>query len=532
MRGRWAWATAAALLVAAAFLLRLPAISEPLGIDQGLWASGARALSRGQVLYQDFWDHKPPGIFLTYLAVFNVFGWRASSVAWTDLLAALAVTALLFAVVRRESNTVTGALAAVLYATLTMPAWLYSHGGFLERAVNETFITVCAAAAALAASRARQARAIPALVALGLFGGAAVIYKPNAGIYLPALMAWAWLYRGRGPGDGRQAASAAAIVVAAALVVPASVILWLWTKGILGEAWVASIAYNLAYVGGGGEAAPNHALAYAKAIWLRLKTDPLWLAGGVGCVAAAWQVAVSKRLEPLPALAIAWGAAAAVAIYANGAWLFNAYFSQALAPLAILAAWLVAGLWHGPAWRRGLASLAALLMVALLVTRGYPARVWSWSKTDVDALVGRLDRVSHLERFGGYANARGYSARANDELVTYLRARTGLDDAIYLFGINGVEVYFSADRRVAQRFLRTNYFLLIDYPDPRFTLRAVAGELAAARPVYIVFERLHSRSSFGRASDALPSSPEIVDLLNGYRREAVIEDFTLYRRVD
>ena len=130
MRGRWAWATAAALLVAAAFLLRLPAISEPLGIDQGLWASGARALSRGQVLYQDFWDHKPPGIFLTYLAVFNVFGWRASSVAWTDLLAALAVTALLFAVVRRESNTVTGALAAVLYATLTMPAWLYCTEAF------------------------------------------------------------------------------------------------------------------------------------------------------------------------------------------------------------------------------------------------------------------------------------------------------------------------------------------------------------------------------------------------------------------
>lgn len=532
MRGRWAWATAAALLVAAAFLLRLPAISEPLGIDQGLWASGARALSRGQVLYQDFWDHKPPGIFLTYLAIFNVFGWRASSVAWTDLLAAIAVTALLFAVVRRESDAAIGALAAALYATLTMPAWLYSHGGFLERAVNETFITMCVAGAALAASNARQARSVPALVALGLFGGAAVVYKPNAGVYLPALMAWAWLLRRRNQTEDRPAVSAAAIVVAAALVIPASVIAWLWTTGTLGDAWVASIAYNLAYVGGGGEAAPNHALAYAKAIWLRLKTDPLWLAGGVGSIAAAAQWVSSRRLEPLPALAIAWGAAAAVAIYANGAWLFNAYFSQALAPLAILAAWLLAGLWHGPAWRRVPAALAALLMVALLVTRGYPARVWSWSMADLDALLGRTDHVAHLERFGGYANNRGYSARANDELAAYLRARTGPEDAVYLFGINGTEVYFSANRRIAQRFLRTNYFLLIDYPDQRFTLRAVAGELAAARPIYIVFEQLHSRSSFGQASDALQSRPEIADLLTGYRREAVIEDFTLYRRAD
>ena len=531
MRVRWAWATAAAL-VAAAFLLRLTAVAEPLGIDQGLWASGARALARGQVLYQDFWDHKPPGIFLTYLAIFNVFGWQASSVAWADLVTAMAVTALLFTVVRRESDAATGALAATIYATLTMPAWLYSHGGFLERAVNETFITVCVSAAALAASRARHAQTAPALVALGLFGGAAIVYKPNAGVYLPALMAWAWLYRRPGRGDARSTASAFAIVAAAAAVVPALVVGWLLARGILGEAWVASIAYNLAYVGGGGEAAPNHALAYAKAIWMRMKTDPLWLAGGIGSLAAAWQWWSARRLDPLPALAIAWGAAAAVAIYANGAWLFNAYFSQALAPLAVLAAWLLAGAWKGRGIHRGAAWAAALLMLALLVSRNYPARVLAAAQANAGALLGRVERVTYLERFGGYANNRGYSARANDELRSFLVTHTAEDEAIYVFGINGTEVYFSADRPIAQRFMRANYFMLIAYPDARFTLAAVARELAAARPRYIVFERLHSRSVFGQAVDALQARPEVVDLLKGYRREAVIEDFTLFRRTD
>lgn len=530
MRARWA--IAPVTLVAAAFLLRVPSIAEPLGIDQGLWASVARALSRGQVLYLDVWDHKPPGIFLTYLAIFNAFGWSPASVAWADMLAAFGITALLFAVVRRESDARVGALAAALYATLTMPAWLYAHGGFLERSVNETFITVCVAVAALVASRARHRATMAALVALGLFGGAAVVYKPNAGVFLPALLVWAWRYRVPGSDPGMPTLRALGVAVLASLAVPAAVLGWLWSQGILREAWVASVAYNLGYVGGAGEAAPHHALEYAKAIWLRMKTDPLWLSGGIGSMAAAWHLLSTRRLEPLPALALAWGGAAAIAIYANGAWLFNSYFSLALAPLAILAAWLLAGAWRGPLFHRSAAWAAAALMLALLVTRDYPGRVMSSVKADVDEELGRADHVAYLERFGGYANDRGYSARANEELEAFIRARTTRDDRIFLFGINGAGLHFATDRLVAQRFLRANYFMLVDYPDPRFTLAAVTGELAAARPVYLVFERLHSRSAFGASVDALQTRPEVVALLQGYRREADIEDFTLYRRVD
>ena len=522
---------ALAAIIAAAFLLRVPSIAEPLGIDQGLWASAARALSRGQVLYQDVWDHKPPGIFLTYLGIFSVLGWTPASIAWVDILASLVVTALLFAIGRRESDAWVGAVSAALYASLTMPAWLYSHGGFLERGVNETFITVCVAAAALFASRARHRATLSALAALGFLGGAAVVYKPNAGIFLPALIAWGWVYRRSHEQVARSPLSSLAAVVLAALAAPACVILWLWSTGTLHEAWVATIAYNLAYVGG-SDVAPNHALEYARAIWLRMKTDPLWAAGGIGAVSAAWQLKSTRRLDPLPAMAIAWGGAAAVAIYANGAWLFNSYFSQALAPLAILSAWLLAGARGNRPSHRFAAWAAAALMLVLLLTRAYPARVLSVAAADLNELLGRTDHSAYLERFGGYANGRGYSARANGELVSYIRARTGRHDRIFVFGINGAEVYFSADRLVGQRFLRSNYFLLVDYPDPRFKLPAVARELAEARPVYIVFERLHSRSSFGQASDALQSRTEVVELLRGYRRETVIEDFTVYRRED
>jgi hypothetical protein len=50
------------LMAAAALLLRVVSVAEPLGIDQSLWASAARGMSRGQYLYQVVWEQRPPGI--------------------------------------------------------------------------------------------------------------------------------------------------------------------------------------------------------------------------------------------------------------------------------------------------------------------------------------------------------------------------------------------------------------------------------------------------------------------------------------
>src|SRR6478609_7628592 len=191
------------LLAVAGIAIRLVAIAEPLGIDQSLWASAVRGMDHGQRLYRDVWEQRPPGIYFTYLTGFRVFGWTPAAVAWMDILASAATTLLLFAIVRRLSSVTTGAAAAALYGTLTMPGWLYRHDGFLERSVCETFIVVCVALAAWCAVRWREATGSagsknPALYlafGAGLFGGAAVVFKPNAGLYLPAVLLWMWFYR-------------------------------------------------------------------------------------------------------------------------------------------------------------------------------------------------------------------------------------------------------------------------------------------------------------------------------------------------
>ena len=93
-------------------------------------------------------------------------------------------------------------------------------------------------------------------------------------------------------------------------------------------------------------------------------------------------------------------------------------------------------------------------------------------------------------------------------------------------------MYFGADRLTANRFLRANFFVATDFPDPRFRLDAVTSELTAAPPRYLIFETLHTPTEMGRAVDQLPEAPSVARLLTAYRQEARIEDFTLYRRLD
>src|SRR5690606_31409015 len=196
-RGRFSTVAPVLLLVAAglALAVRVVSIAEPLGIDQSLWASAVRGMSRGQLLYTDVWEQRPPGIYLSYWIAFGLFGWTSAAVAWLDLAASACAVVLLWAIGRRLDGPLAGALAAALYAVFTIPAGLHGYGGLLERAVCETFIIVAVAGAALCATSVRGRDSCLPAVAAGLCCGAAVVYKPNAGVYLPAILAWIVCYR-------------------------------------------------------------------------------------------------------------------------------------------------------------------------------------------------------------------------------------------------------------------------------------------------------------------------------------------------
>jgi len=529
----WVLSIALAAVAVGCLLFRIASIAEPLGIDQSLWASAVRGMSRGQLLYRDVWEQRPPGIYLIYLVGFSMLGWTAATVAWLDILASVATTGLLYVIVRRLASGTMGLLAAALYAALTMPAGLYRYGGFLERSVCETFIVVCVALTAWCAVRFTESGSNLSAGGVGLWTGAAIVLKPNAGLYLPALVLWMALYRHGRSRSTRDLVRPISAALGATAVVPVVIIFWLWSIGVLDEARIAVVDFNRFYVGQGFTVG-GQALAFSKAVWLRMKTDALWLAGGVGAVMALWEFARIRRLPPVAGLAVLWGTGAALVIVVNGIRLYNSYFIQALAPLAILSSWLLLEAARGSRLRQLIGVATMVLMVGVLIQRHYPAAVFESARMDFDRLAGGSAPPSYLDEFGGYANNRGFSARANAELADYIRAHTTPDDRIFLFGISGAGVYFNADRLTAHRFLRVNFFVPAVFPDPRFSLERVVDDLAVRRPVYLIFEKLHSSSDaeMAKAVDALLQHPAIVRLLQGYRLETQIEDFTLYRRVD
>jgi hypothetical protein len=492
------------------------------------------------MLYRDVWDQKPPGVHLTYAAGFALFGASDRTVLVLDVIAATLACAFVFAIARRLRSGRAAWAAVIAFAIGTYPAFALPYGGFLERAVPETFITALAAAAAWCAVTSRFALA-------GLAIGTAVVFKPTALIYWPVMALAGPMFDGRWPmADGRwpmaeartQRTARAIAVSGATLLIPIAIVLaWLAANGALTDARIAVIDYNRAYVVAGSSwlAMPN---ILAHEIWRLVKTDPLWCAAAAAAVVAIWDQrsgirkleAGSRQLEagswqPEAALVLfssAWLAAALVAVAANGVRMYATYFLPAAPPLALLVGSLVRG---GNA-RRQLNAAVVVIAGIVAVRSHYPDRLARYTAADLAQLLGTAPRAPYLEMFGGYANGRGYSARANDELASYLRAHGDAGDRVYIFGM-APAVYFDARRLPANRFVWTFPAVAPFAGHPAFTVDALAADLERAAPSLLVLERNNRDSSTGWRIDDVYAAPAIRRLLTEYVRRTDIEDFTV-----
>lgn len=503
--------------------LRMPGIVQPIGIDQGIFATAAWGMSEGLRLYVDLWDQKPPGIHLAYRAAFAVLGPEPSTIFWLDLLAAVACCALMFAWGAAASSVKVGAVGATVFAVGSLPALRFGYGGFLERAVPETFITLFLTAAALAVTKAWRAHADRWLPIAGATIGAAIVMKPTALVYAVAFAGWYLLVAGlRATSPGAIAAAIAALFFPAVLVAA-----WLYARGSMYDAWVAVVEYNRAYVtAGGGVGALILELAHVT--WRHVKTDPIWTAGFCAMAAAVAGSALSGRLMPLPTLCACWLLASAVAIAANGIRMFNSYFMPPVPALSMAVAWLfVEWPWK---YRRPVAVAVTTLAIVVGVSRGAADRLVNATSADGARLLRRdAGEIQYLTRFGGYATGRGYSARANAELVEYIRSHTKPGDRIFIFGM-APSVYFMSQRLPAQRFLWAYPAVSDAVRRDTFTLDALVRSLEAADPVLLILERNNRDSLQGWRIETEFERPPMHQFRNRYSRTEQLEDFLIHSR--
>lgn len=457
-------------LTAALLIVRLPSLVQPMGADQALYAYVGERILHGELAYRDAWDQKPPGIHYLYAALRAVSP-RDAVVPAADLLAAALVAVLLWKLGARLGGPIAGGVSAAIFLLLSDPS-LGRYGGMRVRAQAETFIALAVTAAVAAGFGATHAGA---LLAAGLLLGAAFALKYNAGLYLVIVLLALALSR-------RLTLKDALWIAIGAAIVPLALLLVFWQGGALQDLYQATIVYNVRY-SGETYASRWDMVAYLFQFPIRhARVDPLWFAGGLGCLVLA-VAGLRRRVLWLP---VAWVAAACLSVAINGSRDLPQYFVQA-APGLALAAGLAATVALTP-----LPAIARWIVVLLVAYGAW--RVNDFSKPlsyvghDLAYVTGRIDRRTHVARYGGARETDKYSPLDNMDLGAFVASRTRPDETVFVFGFSpGAYVY--GDRRSASRFFWSRPVILdFSRERPGYGVAGLAEDLRRAQPAYIVLQ--------------------------------------------
>jgi 4-amino-4-deoxy-L-arabinose transferase-like glycosyltransferase len=123
------------------FLRSLPNLRYLIGRDQATYCVIGQGLLHGHLLYRDFWDNKPPGIFYIYALIVKIFGPVMWSVGLVDILWLLVFSCCLFYFSRRYLGNPGAALAVIFYACR------HCRQGYIHAVQPEAFLMLCVFAA-------------------------------------------------------------------------------------------------------------------------------------------------------------------------------------------------------------------------------------------------------------------------------------------------------------------------------------------------------------------------------------------------
>ena len=155
--------------------------SEPLDCDEAAYAYIGHRLLRGDVMYRDLTENKPPLGYWLYALAVMIGGYNELSIRLLPIPAVLLSIALVWWIGWRLAGSLAACLAAGLFALLSTDPYLFGNGSNMEHFMN-LFSVACLALLILAWSRNRRWP----IVAAGVCLGAATLVKQVA--ILPALV--------------------------------------------------------------------------------------------------------------------------------------------------------------------------------------------------------------------------------------------------------------------------------------------------------------------------------------------------------
>ena len=435
---RWLVLSIGALALLA--VLGLPTIVIPFATDQVWFALGARTILDGNQLYADFWDQKPPLIYLLYAIPFALAGEHMEAVRVFDLLNVFAGMAGVFFLGRRLFGERSGVFAAALYAfaylSWTQPGDLGETESFMAAPLAFAF-------ALYLPDDARPDAGLRAVVA-GLLLSVVFSFKAPAILFLLALPAAEVLLRREGSWSIRGAAGRLALAVVGFAVVPVALALYMALGGVLDDFLNIQRDYTVHYN------AYRYAPEGVSHLRFVLDTTSQFVQSAAFLVvpAAAALLLAFFRLREARGVALL---ALLALLGLTSVWWQGKMFTYhwvvmvpLLAPLAGYALDRLGALFA--TLPRGRAFGAWLLLTAGLIVLAYPTLRDTYD--DYRVLVRYADgSMSRRE-----VEAHYYPLYPpNRDVVDYVRANSGPNDRIYIFGL-WPQVDFWLDREPFNRF--------------------------------------------------------------------------------
>ena len=438
---RWPEIARLALLVAlawAVFLPETPLLRPIPPRDSGMFLYGGQLMNQGGVLYLDFWDHKPPLIFVLNALGLRLGGGSMLGVYGLQALALAAAVVLSYVLLKRTF----GALPAVFATAAWVAALAFVVNGnqIEEWALPLQFGVLYA----FAAGERRERGGWP-LVLAGALVGLLFFLRPNligVGIALGGFLLLRLLTVRRRYRDDLRLLQFAV----GGLVVALGVGVLFALSGTLGEMWFAAVTYNTLY-------ASNAALSRFDALRYGLDLllpSGLPVIGLIAWVAGAGALVASRRLDRLPPLlVVALFALPLELLFASlSARRYDHYYVAPLPALAVLAAYLGAVVVAGAQADDGDARPTV------------PA--WAWA-TALTIGVLLLPLIEVTNRFQTAFPIPDNSAI--QRVVTFVRENSAPGESVLIWGAQPL-VNFLADRPEPSRYFFHSPLFMQGYASP------------------------------------------------------------------
>lgn len=527
------------IILLATIAVNIPILSQPFGRDQGIFAYIGDGMRHGFVPYRDSWDHKPPGIDVTYFLAFSLFGRTMPAVHILETLGIMLGVVFVYLTGRRFAGEATGLVAAGAYGigtTLFTEWW--------DRLQAEMWMaTLFAGALWCAVNALHSRRRAYWMIGAGFGIGLALWFKPTALTMLPALAVAVLLplpiMHAKLRAFTTRLIFDCLALLAGAILAFLPGIIYFAANGALGDLYEAVILFNVYHAGIGGNLTPAGILA-GTLDWGR-RMSLLGLLGMAGAAYGLWR----KRSDALWVI-LAWLLGAIAGVWWQAKF-FSYHWSVAFPPLCILAGYgLVVVLREIPVTprlpqMRGSTAIASvtlpLLYAIVLITYLFylsndPEQRTKWGR-ELPHLLGQTSETEYLSQFGH--NLRGidvYSFSAALDTANYLRAHSNQDDTVLVWGFQAL-VNWLADRRAPTRY---DFIYPLTFERPASDFRAEARsiflhDLQTHPPKYIVLvsndvNPLQTVDSITLLQD-FPEFRKII--ANDYTLEKDIADFHIYR---